>query len=126
MDDLVIKLFQAESGIEDATVAEAVMLKYGLAEPYVAFAAKLYPLLDGDTDEAFADGADSVRDIVASIRFGVEPQYLDSELVQGINLAMATVLTAIAPTEVDLAPTGLSKDGIEEVVKKFFREQAQR
>ncbi len=91
MDDLILKLFMADSGMDNPELAAAVLHKYGLAERYVPFAEKLAPLLRSDTDEAFGDGAAHVLDVFHRINFVLPPKAKGSEFEQGLITAMQAV-----------------------------------
>ena len=111
MDDLVLKLFMADSNIDNPELAEAVMLKYGLADQYIPYAQKLEPLLRHDTDDAFTDGAGAMLDVFHKICFALPPEAAGSEFANGMTLAMNVVeqilnLALDQITNSTLAPEG--------------------
>jgi len=95
MNDLAVKCFMAANGMTDFDVAQNIMYKYGLAESYETYAHRLQFLLTDETsgtpDEAFAEGAEFVQEIVMGLRFHVPDSARDSEFVRGIEFAMDRV-----------------------------------
>ena len=115
MDDLVLKLFMADSNIDNPELAEAVMLKYGLADQYIPYAQKLEPLLRHDTDDAFTDGAGAMLDVFHKICFALPPEAAGSEFANGMTTAMNVVeqilnLALDQITNSTLAPEGSTPD----------------
>lgn len=91
MSDMILKLFMADTGITDEAVASHVLYKFGLAQHYEDFAAKLEPLVEADEDEAFASGVEFLQEVFQGIRFNVRRDQLDTEFIAGLNFAMQTV-----------------------------------
>lgn len=90
MDDLATKMFMADTGVTDATVAQGLMLRFGLAQPYLDFASKLEPMIEDDFREAAIDGAMTIHDAIVGMRFDTSV-IRSPEFGEGVEFAMDIV-----------------------------------
>ncbi len=112
MTDLAVKLFMADSGIDNFDVAQTVLYRYGLAQPYDTLANKLQLILTdeaADADEAYAEGVEFAHQLVSGIQFAVNPETVPEQFCAGIEFCMEQV-KAILQAAVDGARMDVTVD----------------
>jgi len=91
-EELAVKIFAAENGIEDEARAKEVMYQYGFADKYLTRANKLEPVFQQAYQDGQLRGVEIIQSLVNDIGLGSPPT---PDVAFGADSALNAVKTVL-------------------------------